>query len=194
MLTICWMASFWPTIRLRRSPSSLSASNPICAGSSCLFKQPIRVSRSSPMPSGVEVRHLGFTRGPCTRWSRRDHQLRGELWCCQFTDRRVVAILLRAALSLAAMSSGGSWDPKGGQIAGASPGRRRAGAARHAFSNAVSALVMRVFCGPVFRRAEPLKWLNACWVSHCEIHSLPPFDREGHRRCPEAMRYSYQKQ
>lgn len=34
------IASFWPTIRRRRSCSRFSASNRVCAMSSCLFKWP----------------------------------------------------------------------------------------------------------------------------------------------------------
>src|SRR5262245_60668641 len=64
MLMICCIASSWPTMRFRKSASSFSASNPVCAGLSCLFKRPIGTSpftirdEARRMPDSVVARKI----------------------------------------------------------------------------------------------------------------------------------------
>ena len=49
------IATFWPTIRRRRSCSSFPASSPVCAVSNSSFKWPIHLARFILTPSSVQT-------------------------------------------------------------------------------------------------------------------------------------------
>src|SRR5476649_514697 len=73
MLMICWIASSWPTMRLRSSPSSFSASSPVCAGFSCLFSRPMSVPFLPSLSwieqlEGADHRPRGHLQYECNRF------------------------------------------------------------------------------------------------------------------------------